>query len=362
MKRSTIIMVALVMSLGFLISCSGDKEKASEQKGDKQTEVAILLNGTRGDKAFFDSAAHGGEMLEKEGIKTKVVEMTYDETKWTPTLEDYSDDSNYGTIIVGTWQMTERLEKIAKEHPEKKYIIFDSAIDYEKNPDIKNVYSIEYKQNECSYLAGAVAALKTKTGKIGFVAGMENYVINDFLLGYIQGAKEVNPEIKIAIGYIGNFNDSAKAKELTLAQINQGADVVYQVASTAGLGVIDACAEKEVWAIGVDADQEAQFKEKDPEKAKHILTSALKNVDESIYQSITADKEGKLTYGQVVKLGLAEKTVGIVKEGNYQSNLEDQEKEKITELENKILNGEIQVDTAFGKTMDEINAIKSTVK
>lgn len=176
------------------------------------------------------------------GAEVKVVEMTYDETKWMPTLLEFSDDPETDIIIVGTWQMVRKTTRSCTQYPDKKYIIFDSAVDYSLG-GLDNVYSIEYKQNKCSFLAGAVGA-STKTGTIGFVGGMENNVINDFLIGYIQGAKQVKEDIKMSIGYVGNFNDSAKAKELTLAQINQNADIIYQVASTAGLGVIDGATEK----------------------------------------------------------------------------------------------------------------------
>lgn len=328
---------------------------------DGKPNVAILLNGTRGDKAFFDSAANAAAMIKELGCTSKVVEMTYDETKWLPALIDFSEDPAYDTIIVGTWQMAEKLQKVAPDYPNKKYIIFDSAVDYEL-PGMENIYSIEYMQNECSFLAGAVAALNTKSGTIGYVGGMENYVINDFLVGYIQGARHVKPDIKIKIAYVGNFSDSARAKELTLAQINQGADIIYQVASTAGLGVIDACLEKGKWAIGVDSDQSEAFMENDPAKAKVILTSALKRVDESIRRTMKLQIEGNLRYGQRVVMGLADGAVSIAKNDIYLKNVPADIQARIDQVEKKILDGTIKVDTAFGKSTDEIELIRASVR
>lgn len=365
MKRKKLASMAALFLAGTMLLSGCGKAADTTTESDAATDqpnIAILLNGTLGDKAFYDSAANGGKMIQDElGANVKVVEMTYDETKWMPTLVDFSEDPETDIIIVGTWQMVEKLQEIAPQYPDKKYIIFDSAVDYSIG-GLDNVYSIEYKQNECSFLAGAVAASATKTGTIGFVGGMENNVINDFLVGYIQGAKQVKEDIKMSIGYVGNFNDSAKAKELTLAQINQNADVIYQVASTAGLGVIDAATEKDKFAIGVDSDQAAAFMETDKVKADHILTSALKRVDESLLRAIKLNQEGTLAWGDKEVLGIQEGCVGIAKNDVYKANVSAETITMIDELEKGILDGSVVVDTAFGKSTDEIQAIKSSVR
>ena len=379
MKRKLVLAALALGTSGVLASCGGaaktetakvegtesaavEEKKAEENTAGNKPNVAILLNGTLGDKAFYDSAANGAKMMQEElGLNVKTVEMTYDETKWMPTLIDFSEDKDTDIIIVGTWQMNEKLQEVAPQYPDKKYIIFDSAVDYTKD-GMENVYSVEYKQNECSFLAGAAAAMSTKTGTLGFVGGMENYVVNDFLVGYVQGAKYVKDNIKINIGYVGNFNDTAKAKELTLAQINQNADIVYQVASTAGLGVIDGVTEKDKLAIGVDSDQAEAFMETDKEKAEHILTSALKRVDLSLFRAIKLETEGKLAWGTREVLGIKEGAVGIAQNSIYDSLASDETKKTVAELEEKITSGEIEVDTAFGKSTDEIQKIKDSVR
>ena len=379
MKRKLVLAALALGTSSALASCGGaaktetakaegtesaavEEKKAEENTAGNKPNVAILLNGTLGDKAFYDSAANGAKMMQEElGLNVKTVEMTYDETKWMPTLIDFSEDKDTDIIIVGTWQMNEKLQEVAPQYPDKKYIIFDSAVDYTKD-GMENVYSVEYKQNECSFLAGAAAAMSTKTGTLGFVGGMENYVVNDFLVGYVQGAKYVKDDIKINIGYVGNFNDTAKAKELTLAQINQNADIVYQVASTAGLGVIDGVTEKDKLAIGVDSDQAEAFMETDKEKAEHILTSALKRVDLSLFRAIKLETEGKLAWGTREVLGIKEGAVGIAQNSIYDSLASDETKKTVAELEEKINSGEIEVDTAFGKSTDEIQKIKDSVR
>ena len=343
MKRKLVLAALALGTSGVLASCGGaaktetakvkgtesaavEEKKAEENTAGNKPNVAILLNGTLGDKAFYDSAANGGKMMQEElGLNVKTVEMTYDETKWMPTLIDFSEDKDTDIIIVGTWQMNEKLQEVAPQYPDKKYIIFDSAVDYTKE-------------------------------------GMENYVVNDFLVGYVQGAKYVKDDIKINIGYVGNFNDTAKAKELTLAQINQNADIVYQVASTAGLGVIDGVTEKDKLAIGVDSDQAEAFMETDKEKAEHILTSALKRVDLSLFRAIKLETEGKLAWGTREVLGIKEGAVGIAQNSIYDSLASDETKKTVAELEEKITSGEIEVDTAFGKSTDEIQKIKDSVR
>jgi basic membrane protein A len=375
---SALVSAVMIFSVA-LTGCSGGDASSTAAPSDKpanskeettstalnkgkKMNVAVLLNGTLGDKAFFDSAASGAKMMvDQLGCTTKVIEMGYDETKWLPTLIDASEDPSYDVIIVGTWQMSEKLQQIAPQYPDKKYIIFDSSVDYKK-AKFENVYSIEYKQNECAYLAGAVGALTTKTGKIGFVGGMENTVINDFLMGYIQGAKEANPKIKVSVAYVGNFSDSARAKELTLAQINQGSDIVFQVASTAGLGVIDGCTEKGKYAIGVDSDQAEALKASDPKKAAAILTSALKRVDVSIFNAIKEAQQGTLIYGQAVSLGIAENCVGLAKNDTYNAAVSKDVQKKIEEFSGKIANGSAKVDSAFGKTADQVEAVRASVR
>ncbi|WP_067139397.1 BMP family lipoprotein [Oceanivirga salmonicida] len=362
MKGKIIKVLSTIMFLVvFLVSCGGS-ESTSEEKKDGKLNVAILLNGTLGDKAFFDSAANGGKMIEEKlGANVKIVEMTEDETKWLPTLTDFSEDEDTDIIIVGTWQMKEKLEQLAPNYPDKKYIIFDTSVNY-KEFDLPNVYSIEYKQNEGSFLAGAVAALETKTGLVGFVGGMEIQVVNDFLLGYIQGVKSINKDIKMNISYIGDFKDSAKGKELALAQINQGSDIIFQVASTAGLGVIDAVTEKNKLSIGVDSDQAVAFLDKDSEKANHILTSALKRIDISLFRAIKLAKEDKLPWGEREVLGIQEECIGIAKNDIFNNLASKETIEKVNKLEKEILEGKIKVDTAYGKTTEQIAEIKNTVK
>ena len=338
-------------------------------------KAALLLNGTLGDKSFFDSANEGLQKLKDEVgedvFDFKVEQMgatAADEPKWAPTLLDYCETGEYDVIIIGTWQMIEALADAAEQFPDQKFMFFDETFDFTTG-DYKNIYNVLYKQNEVSFLVGAAAAMMTTdeslpmidpaSKNIGFLGGMENPIINDFLLGYIQGAKYVEPDIKVAIAYVGNFYDSAAGKDLALAQYqNGGVDVGYNVAGAAGLGQIEAAVDAKKYAFGVDSDQAALL----PEKADFIPTSALKNVGNSLYRAITLDMDGELEYGVAESLGFAEGGVNLVKDAHYEKMLSEEIRTKIDELEQKIIDGEIVVDSAMGKTTEEIEAIKASVQ
>ncbi|WP_129408304.1 BMP family ABC transporter substrate-binding protein [Marinitoga lauensis] len=339
-----------------------------------KVKVALLINGTLGDKSFFDSAARGMKWAEEKlGVETKVIEMGYNPSEWEPTLEDISDSEEYDIIIVGTWQMVELLERIAPLYPDQKYVIFDDAVDYSKG-NLQNVYSITYKQNEGSFLAGAMAALVSESKKfkysvpdkkiIGFLGGMDIPVINDFLVGYIEGAKYIDPEIKVLISYVGAWNDPAKGKEFTLSMYRQGADVVFAVAGETGNGVLAAAKEMDRWAIGVDSDMQLLYEEKDMDIVKHTLTSMMKNVDYSLYRAIKLYLEGKMPLGKAEALGLKEKGIGLADNKYFREIMKSDPWVliKLKDIELGIIRGEIKVPTAYGMSNEELNKIRNSVR
>ncbi|MGC9100671.1 MAG: BMP family lipoprotein [Caldisericum sp.] len=353
MKKALLVLLAVVLLVSVVVAPGCKKTATTETQ--KKVKVTLYINGTLGDKSFFDSANRGLEMAIKDlGVDGKVIEGGYDPAKWQPDLEQLAQGDS-DIIIIGTWQMVDAVTAVAPKHPEKKFIIFDTSVDYTKG-NLGNVYSILYKQNEASFLVGALAAMITtsnmplanKDKVIGFLGGMDIPVINDFKVGYIQGAHYIDPEVKVLVSYAGSFNDPAKGKELVLAQYDQGADISFNVAGETGLGLIDAAKEKNKYAIGVDSDQYIMLKDKDPEAASHIVTSMMKNVDKSIYRALKLYLDGKLEFGKAEALGLAEDGVGIADNENYQKLVPQEFRDKVNELAQKIIKGEIKVDTAFG--------------
>jgi len=355
MTKKVVIMLLVVAMILVVATVPGCKKTAPKQPAEKKLKVTLYINGTLGDKGFFDSAERGLKMaISNLDIDGKTVEGGVDPSKWEPDLEQLSQGDS-DIIIVGTWQMVDALTKIAPKYPDKKYIIFDSSVDYSKG-NLGNVYSILYKQNEGSFLVGALAAMVTSSNMplankkkvIGLVGGMDIPVINDFKVGYIQGAHFIDPNVKVLVSYAGTFNDPAKGKELALAQYDQGADVVYNVAGQTGLGVLAAAKEANRYSIGVDSDQYILVKDNDPEEASHVITSMMKNVDNSIYRALKLYKEGTLKFGAAESLGIKEGGVGVADDENYEKIVPKEFRDKVKELETKIINGEIKVDTAFG--------------
>lgn len=373
MKKISTIVLSLIMAFSLMLTgCGGNsaKKDASKDIAKKdKLKVACIINGNLGDKSFFDSANNGMNLIkEKLGYEVKTIEIGFDQTKWLTTLQDVSEQ-DYDVIVVGTWQMKERLEEIAPKYKDKKYIIFDTSVDYDKG-DFSNVYSIEYKQNEGSFVAGALAAKITSSKmplanpdkKIGFLGGMDTPIINDFLVGYIKGAQYIDKDIKVAVSYIGDFDNSAKAKEMALAQYTQGVDIGFNVAGQAGLGQLDAAKEAKKYAIGVDSDQAILFKGKDDQKSDLIPTSVLKRVDNSLLRAMELMKDGKLQFGKKEVLGLKENAIELAKNEYFNKLVSEDIKKELKEIESKIIKGEIKVDSAFGMETKDLNKLRDSVK
>ena len=352
-KRWIMILLALLLASTMIITVSCKKKEAAKPA---ELKVVLYLNGTLGDKSFFDSAASGIQRAEKElGVTTKIIEGTYDPQRWEPDLIQLAE-GDWDIVIAGTWQLQEMLEKLAPKNPTKKWITYDTTVDYSK-PGLGNVYSILYKQNEGSFLVGALAGIVTGSKMplanpqkvVGFLGGMDIPVINDFKVGYEQGAKYIDPAVKVLVSYVGAWDDSAKGKELMLAQYDQGADIAFNVAGQAGLGLLDAAKEKKRYAIGVDSDQFLVYKDSDPDKASYIVTSMLKNVGSSLFRAVKGTMDGTIKYGAAEALGITEGGVGVADNENFNKLISEEVRKKLKDLEKKVVSGEIKVDTAFGK-------------
>ena len=373
MKQKLFVILSMVTIFLLLAACgaaatpapqTGGEESAVEETTAEESaageaeplKVIYLVNGVLGDKSFFDSGQRGMDRAEMElGVQTKTIETEPENPAlWEATLIDTAANEDYDILIVGTWQMTQYLEQIAPQYPDKKFIIYDADVNYEEC-ECDNVYSVLYKQNEGSYLAGVYAAAMTTQEMegmnpepiIGSVGGQEIPVILDFMVGYEQGAKDTNPDVTTIRQFADSWNDPAKGKELAKAQYSQGADIIFQIAAGTGQGVFEAAAEDGRYAIGVDSDQAIIIEEADPDQAERILTSMMKNVDNSLFRAIQLHLEGTLPYGQVEYLGIAEGGVGIARNKFYEEKTPAEVKTLVDEAEQKILDGEITVETAF---------------
>lgn len=196
--------------------------------------------------------------------------------------------------------------------------------------------AVEYLTYQGSYLAGAAAAMVSKTNTVGAVGGMDLTAISRFVDAYFQGAKSVNPDIKTIVKYVGtDYNawaDTATAKSITLDMIDNGCDVVFQIAGGAGLGTIEACKERGVWAIGVNSDQEYIAPDT-------VLTSMLTVGENAIYEAVGAYVKNGTPFTGVFKANLENGCVDIV----YSSHFTDEQITQLKDIRSKIISGEIKV-------------------
>ena len=337
---------------------AAEEEKAEEPTAEegKVYNVAYLVNGNLGDKSFFDSAEAGLAQLKADGrIDYVTIEMggtDEDQPTWLSTLYDVSEDGGYDLIICGTYQMPDYLKEVATQYPDQLYAIFDDTTYVGEN---QNVVNLSYRQNDMGYLVGVYAACMTvdtnvaninEDAVVGFVGGVDSPVINDFLIGFIEGAQSVNPDIKVDTRYTNDYVDTAIAKEYGLSMINDNkCDIIWGVAGNAGNGAAEAALETgKAWFIGVDSDQELTFS---PDLAAITLTSGLKNIGNSLVWLFDEWDAGRTYWGQVVELGIAEGGVGIVTDKNYDKLASAETKAAVEAAQNAILNGEVVVDSAL---------------
>lgn len=303
--------------------------------------AVYVMSDNLGDMGFNDNAASGFNRAADEGVRVRMLQASpTDPQLWRQNLEAVSASGDWDVIFTGP-NMHDNLAAVAPQHPDQKYVFFDDEL---AEP---NVLSVKYAQNEGSYLAGVLAAiaatdkeafpLSSGDAKVAIVAGMDLPIIQDFIGGFKQGAASVVPDIEIQVIFIGNFNDAPKAYDLTKTAIENGANVVYNVAGPAGLGILKGAADSGKYAIGVDSDQNGLHPE-------NVLASMLKQIGNSVYDSINQIKAGEAEFGTLKVYGLANEGVALV----YNDALvSDEVKARIDAEKAKVVSGEIEVVTAL---------------
>jgi basic membrane protein A len=349
MKANTKGALAVLATGALLLTACGSSTdnsasgSGSSSTGSKRPSVVNVVNGPLGDQGFFDDAARGMKKIEAEGSKIQIIQSDANNpAQWKSNLESVST-GKWDIVITGTTQMHYILNQDAPKYPKQHYIIYDDVV---KQP---NVASIIYKQNEGSFVAGVLAGLVTTnkdkfpmaTGSktVGLVGGMDIPVINDFVVGFKKGVESVDPSIQVKVSYVGNFTDSNKGFDQAKLMYSQGADVVFQVAGGAGIGVLKAAAAAKRYAIGVDSNQNAI-------QPGYVLASMLKNIGASLQQAVDDAAAGNLKYGETTAYGLANKGVGLVFENNNDIVPKDIQ-DKVDEYSQKVADGSIKVPTVL---------------
>ncbi|MDR0929629.1 MAG: BMP family ABC transporter substrate-binding protein [Oscillospiraceae bacterium] len=297
--------------------------------------VAIIIAGGLGDRSFYDSANGGLELLKATypGIVTGVMECKEDPSLFEQTLSAAAE--SYDIIVAVGWQFWDALTLVAPQMPEKKFIFVDNAME-----GIDNVFSITYAENQGSFLVGYIAAKLSETGIIGMVGGADDVTINNFFVGYRQGAQYANPAVQVEVSYTADYEDPAKGKEHALALYDRGADIVFQVAGKTGEGVFQAAAEVGKYAIGVDGDQ----KYINPDV---ILCSMVKEVGVSIHDAVVDYVEnGNFPGGTVWNADMANNYIAVAYgDDSMPQQVGEELKAEVAALAAMIESGEIVVET-----------------
>ncbi|WP_338553850.1 BMP family ABC transporter substrate-binding protein [Paenibacillus sp. KS-LC4] len=351
MKKRLGFMLSIVLMFALVLSACGGGSKnnnaasgtngaaSPEASSEASTEAGAKLKigmvtdtGGVNDKSFNQSAWDGLQRISKDtGSETKYLESKGD-ADMEPNLRAFISEK-YDMIWGVGFLFQDAMGKVAKDNPDSKFGIIDSAV------DAPNVVSVNFAANEGSFLVGVVAGLTTKTNKIGFVGGMEIPSVTVFEAGFNAGVAAVNPEAKVIRNYTGEFNKPDLGKAAAAVMYNDGVDIIFQVAGGTGNGVFnEATARKkagqDVWVIGVDKDQSIEFGN------EVTLTSMLKGVEAAIYQVSNDLINGKWEGGKSVVLGLKDGAVGLP-ESN--PNVSEEIMKKVEDYKQQIISGSLVV-------------------
>ncbi len=301
---------------------------------DGSLKVAVCFAEALGDLGFNDSAYDGLlALVDDYGVDGSYVECKTDAGKYLTSLVDAAETNDI-VVAVG-WQYWDALTEVVPQMPDTLFIFVDNGLDGLGD----NLLSITYAENEGSFLAGYIAMKTSATQIVGFVGGEEIDTINNFFVGYEQGALYANPDGTVLPPvYAGDYESPDKGKELGIALYSAGADVVFAVAGKTGLGVFEAAEELDTYAIGVDSDQ----KYIDPE---HIICSMVKDIGESIYQTVAMYLDDGIFDGGMI--WEADMSTGIISIGygtdDMTQQVSDEVKDEVDELALMIETGDIEV-------------------
>ena len=331
MKKLIAFLLTFAMIACFFTGCGGSGKNPSA--GGEGLTLALVVAGNFGDRSFYDSSNEGAARLENEGVTVKRIECGNE--KHTEQIYNAAEAADV-VVLVG-WEFYD-VEAVAPEYPDTKFIWIDNAT----GAPVANVLNITYAQNEGSFLAGYVAAKLSQTGVVGAMGGQDQDTINDFIVGYKQGAAYANPDIQVEVIYSNDYDDPAIGKECALTLHEKGADVVFQIASKCGDGVFEAAQEEGFYAIGVDSDQKYIAPEV-------IVCSMRKEVGNSIYDAVMQYIRKGDECGLFGTTWIADMATGYVglsygEEGSVQQ-VSDDLKAEVEALAKKIVSGDIKVET-----------------
>ena len=331
-KNATFLGIAVFLI--YTCGCEKIQDMRPPDQPEMVVQVSVVYPGEcLGDSSYCDVLYNGAQKAKTEfGID--ITEMESNAETWDMRLQEAAQTS--GLVITSGYQMGDPVSRVAPEFPDVIFVIFDAAV------DLPNVVSVTHRVNEGTFLLGAIAGLKTKTGKVGYLGGADVSFIHEFEAGYVAGVKAVNPDAEIIRGYVADneqgFYQPEVGKTIALTQYGLGVDVIYTMADQSGFGAIEAAKLAEgryvIWNY-IDTTDVAPGV---------VLTGLRVGIDDSVSNIIQEFVAGNLMTG-VRSLGLAEDSIGyMLGEGNSDL-LSEELLEKVETLKAGIIAGEITVPT-----------------
>ncbi|NNF90326.1 MAG: BMP family ABC transporter substrate-binding protein [Boseongicola sp.] len=321
----------------FMKTILGGSAALALTAGAALAEPALMYDmGGKFDKSFNEAAYNGAKRwAEETGQNYQEIEVTAEAQR--VQFATRLAEAGYNPIVVLGFANAATMEEVAPKYPDTKFAIID--VNW---LDIPNLQQISFAEHEGSYLVGMLAAMASENDTVGFIGGMDVPLIRHFACGYAQGAKAVNPDVKVVANMTGTtpaaWNDPVKGGELTKSQISQGADVVYAAAGGTGVGVLQAAADGDILSIGVDSNQNYLHPGK-------VLTSMLKRVDNAVYDVFAAGEDGFEPGVHV--MGLDNDGVGYAVDEFNEMLITDEMRAAVDEARQKIIDGEIKVASYY---------------
>jgi basic membrane protein A len=340
--RKILILVAVLLAVHVALLFVHPAGAAVPPRGNAVDVGVVFDLGGRGDKSFNDGAYLGAERAEKElGVRVRFIEPGEGSDREAGLRLLAAEGMD---IVIGVgFIFTDDLTQLAREYPHTRFAGVDYSLSTDKAgaviPPPPNLAALKFREEQGSFLVGALAALVGKSKKVGFIGGMDFPLIQKFEAGYRAGVKQVCTDCQVIAQYAGvtpeAFRNPGKGKELALSQYQQGVNVIFHASGSTGLGVFEAARQTNKLAIGVDADQY-------DEAPGFILTSMVKGVDNAVFDVIRRVKEGRFK-GGVYEYGLAENGVGYVYDAHNASLIPADVRARVEGLKQEIIAGRIVV-------------------
>ena len=336
------------------VVATGCIERTEARRDGCQIKVGIVFDiGGKNDRSFNAAAWDGVKRAEREMPICLYDVEPGNPTSIEPAMRAFAE-KNFDLIVGVGFAQGPIMQRVATDYPNVKFAIIDGVIfEADGKTPKSNVASLVFREHEGSYLVGMIAAAKSKTGTLGFLGGMDIPLIHRFQKGFEEGAKAVNPNATVISNYVGvndaAWNNPAKGKELALAQIEKGADVIFTAAGNSGLGAFDAVeqygrgpqGEANKFVIGVDANQNGV-------KPGFVLTSMVKRVDNAVYDAVKEVLEGRFK-GGFHTFGLDKDGVAYALDEFNKPLISEDVLTKVNDAKGKIVVGEIKVTDAMAK-------------